>query len=300
MDILKLRSFVMVAKLGHLTRAADRLCLTQPAVTAHIKSIEQEIGIALFDRTPGKITLTKAGEILLGEAEHILTVFEGFASKAKRIKGEVTGSILIATLDDSDFIKLGGLLFGLRAALPLLQIKTRLMLADDVIDGITKGEFDAGFYIGTIDHPDFGVQVLRSVTYCTVGPAAFGKTLADANWRVVADLPWIAAPERSHVARLQHRLFDQQSVTPNQVIECDQLAAMLDLIRSGLGMGLLREDLALNAAENQEVAIWPHGRIDSQLSFVFKLSAEHDPAMVGMLSVLRDHWQIRGQVSGSA
>jgi len=295
MDILKLRSFVMVAKLGHLTRAADRLCLTQPAVTAHIKAIEQEIGIALFDRTPGKISLTKPGEILLCEAERILTVFEGFASKAKQIKGEVTGNILIATIDDSDFIKLGGLLFGLRAALPLLQTKTRLVLADEVIEGIANGVFDAGFYIGSIDHPDFGVQVLRSVTYCAVGPAAFGKRLTDANWRVVASLPWIAAPERSHVARLQHRLFDQQGVTPNEVTECDQLPAMLDLIRSGLGMGLLREDLALSAAENQQVAIWPHGRIDTRLSFVFKLAAEHDPAMVGMLSVLRDHWQIKGQ-----
>jgi DNA-binding transcriptional LysR family regulator len=295
MDILKLRSFVMVAKLGHLTRAADRLCLTQPAVTAHIKAIEQEIGIALFDRTPGKISLTKPGEILLCEAERILTVFEGFASKARQIKGEVTGNMLIATIDDSDYIKLGGLLFGLRAALPLLQTKTRLVLADEVIDGIANGAFDAGFYIGVVDHPDFGVQVLRSVTYCTVGPAAFGKKLTDANWRVVASLPWIAAPERSHVARLQHRLFDQQGVTPNEVTECDQLPAMLDLIRSGLGMGLLREDLALSAAENQQVAIWPHGRIDTQLSFVFKLAAEHDPAMVGMLSVLRDHWQIKGQ-----
>ena len=49
MDILKLRSFVMVARLGHLTRAAERLFLTQPAVTAHIKAIEQELGITLFD-----------------------------------------------------------------------------------------------------------------------------------------------------------------------------------------------------------------------------------------------------------
>ena len=65
MDILKLCSFVMVARLGHLTRAAERLFLTQPAVTAHIKAIEQELGIALFDRAPGRISLTRQGELLL-------------------------------------------------------------------------------------------------------------------------------------------------------------------------------------------------------------------------------------------
>lgn len=299
MDILKLRSFVMVARLGHLTRAAERLALTQPAVTAHIKAIEQEIGIALFDRSPGRITLTRSGEVLLGEAEHVLSVFEGFARKAKQIKGEVTGSMLIATIDDADFIKLGALLYGLRSALPLLHIKTRLVLADDVVNGIKNGTFDAGFYIGAIDHPDFAVLPLRTIAYCTVGPAAYGEQLAQAGWRAVAELPWIAGPERSHVSRLLRLLFAQQGVLPNEAVECDQLPSMLDLVRSGLGMGLVREDLALVAAERGEVAIWPHGRIESQLSFIYRLAEEHDPAIVGMLSVLRDHWQIEGQGAGA-
>lgn len=294
MDILKLRSFVMVARLGHLTRAAERLALTQPAVTAHIKAIEQEIGIALFDRSPGRITLTRSGEVLLGEAEHVLSVFEGFARKAKQIKGEVTGSMLIATVDDADFIKLGALLYGLRAALPLLQIKTRLVFADDVVNGVKNGDFDAGFYIGAIDYPDFAVLPLRTIAYCTVGPADYNKQLAQSGWRAVAELPWIAAPERSHVSRLLRQLFAQQGVLPNEAVECDQLPSMLDLVRSGLGMGLVREDLALVAAERGEVAIWPHGRIESTLSFIYRVAEEHDPAIVGMLSVLRDHWQIQG------
>ena len=299
MDILKLRSFVMVARLGHLTRAAERLALTQPAVTAHIKAIEQEIGIALFDRAPGRITLTRSGEVLLGEAEHVLSVFEGFARKAKQIKGEVTGSMLIATVDDADFIKLGALLYGLRSALPLLHIKTRLVLADDVVNGVKNGDFDAGFYIGAIDHPDFAVLPLRSIAYCTVGPADYGEQLAQAGWRAVAELPWIAGPERSHVSRLLRQLFAQQGVLPNEAVECDQLPSMLDLVRSGLGMGLVREELALAAAEKGEVAIWPHGRIESQLSFIYRVAEEHDPAIVGMLSVLRDHWQIQGQGGGT-
>ena len=287
----------MVARLGHLTRAAERLFLTQPAVTAQIKAIEQEIGITLFDRAPGKITLTRSGELLLVEAEHILSVFEGFARKAQQIKGEVSGNLLIATLDDSDFIKLGGVLYGLRSVFPLLQIKTRQALADDMVDGVASGKFDAAFYIGAIDHPDFGVQPLRTVSYCVAGPAEYRAQLGKAGWREVAALPWIAAPERSHVARLLRLLFAQQGVLPNEVVECDQTPAMLDLVRSGLGMALVREDLALVAAEKEEIAIWPHGLIESNLSFIYRLSAEHDPSIVGMLSVLRDLWQIQGQAT---
>ena len=292
MDILKLRSFVMVARLGHLTRAAEKLYLTQPAVTAHIKAIEQELGITLFDRSPGKIALTRQGELLLPEAEHVLAVFEGFSSKARQIKGEVSGNVLIATVDDSDFLRLGELLYGLRTSLPLLQFKTRLALADDVIDGIINDGFDAGFHIGSIDHPDLGMLPLRTIAYFVVGPASYADRLARAGWKEISELPWMAAPERSHVARFQRQLFAQHGVRPNEAVECDQLAAMLDLVRSGLGLGLLREDIALSAVEKGEIVLWPHGRIEGKLSFIYKLSAEHDPSIVGMLSVLREHWQI--------
>lgn len=292
MDILRLRSFVMVARLGHLTRASERLFLTQPAVTAHIKAIEQELGITLFDRSPGKISLTRHGEILLPEAEHVLSIFEGFSSKAKQIKGEVSGSMQIATVDDSDFLRLGELLYGLRSSLPLLQFKTRLIQADDVVDGIMNDVFDAGFHIGNIDHPDLGMLPLRTIAYLVVGPPSYADRLSRAGWKEVAKLPWIAAPERSHVARFLRMLFAQHSVRLNEVIDCDQLSAMLDLVRSGLGMGLLREDIALSAIEKREVVLWPHGQIESKLSFTYKLSAEHSPSIVGTLSVLREHWQI--------
>ena len=64
MDILRIRSFVTVARLGNVTRAAEALHLTQPAVTGHIRTMEQELGVALFQRTANRIELTKAGTML--------------------------------------------------------------------------------------------------------------------------------------------------------------------------------------------------------------------------------------------
>ena len=246
----------------------------------------------LFDRAPGRISLTRHGELLLPEAEHVLSTFEGFSSKARQIKGEVSGNMQLATVDDSDFLRLGELLYALRNALPLLQLKTRQVLADDVLDGLLNDSIDAGFHIGNVDHPEIGVLPLRSIAYLVVGPVSFADTLARAGWKDVAQLPWISAPERSHVARFLRTLFAQHGVRPNEVIECDQLSATLDLVRSGLGMGLLREDLALAAIEKGEVALWPHGRIEGRLSFLYKLSAENDPSIIGLLSVLREHWRI--------
>ncbi len=59
MEIYQLRAFATAARLGNLTRTAEALHLTQPAITAQIKALEEELGVALFERRPGGITLTR-------------------------------------------------------------------------------------------------------------------------------------------------------------------------------------------------------------------------------------------------
>ena len=67
-----MRTFVTVAEEGHLTRAAGRLFTSQPAISAHIKALEEELGVPLFVRTPKGMQLTKEGELLKAQAEKAL------------------------------------------------------------------------------------------------------------------------------------------------------------------------------------------------------------------------------------
>ena len=73
MEIYQLRTFVTVAQQGHLTQAAELLHLSQPAVTAQIKALEEEFGVALFERYPGGVQLTEAGKLILPDAQQILS-----------------------------------------------------------------------------------------------------------------------------------------------------------------------------------------------------------------------------------
>jgi hypothetical protein len=73
-------------------------------------------------------------------------------------------------------------------------------------------------------------------------------------------------------------------------MEADELTSPHSLVRSGLGLALMREDLALVAAEKGEIAIWSHTSVDTQLSFLYPVASEFEPAIVGMLSILRDIW----------
>ncbi|AKZ63384.1 LysR family transcriptional regulator [Herbaspirillum hiltneri N3] len=292
MEIYQLRTFAIVARLGHITRAAEVLHVTQPAVTAHIKALEQELGIALFDRSHGRITLTKGGELLLPEVEKTLAVFNSVLSKAKEMKGEVSGKAVIGTLGDPDFLRLGSFLNGLHAALPLLEIKTRSSPSGLMLDEIVRGDLSAGFYLGRVNDRNLATLPLRGVLYRIVAPMSYNDRLPGYGWREIAALPWIGAPSLSHMHELLVTLFSGQGVTPNVIIETDELSSLDSLVRAGVGLSLMREDLALAAAERSELAIWSHGAVDSQLSFVYLAAAESEPILVGMLSVIREVWRI--------
>jgi DNA-binding transcriptional LysR family regulator len=290
MEIYQLRTFVTVARLGHITKAAETLHVTQPAVTGQIKALEQELGIALFDRGPGRISLTRAGELLLPEVEKTLAVYHAMLGKAKEIKGEITGRVSIGTLGDPDFLRLGTFLTGLMAALPLLEIKTRSTHAETILDAVVSGEFAGGFYIGEVNNRNVSSLPLRGVRYRVAAPVAFASKLSACGWREVAAMPWIGAPEKSHVHQLLNAMFGRQGLAPNIVMETDELTAPHSLVRAGVGLSLMREDLALIAAEKGEISIWSHATVDTRLSFLYAAAAESDPAVVGMLSVLRDVW----------
>jgi len=293
MEIYQLRTFVTVAKLGHLTKASEALHITQPAVTAQIKALEQELGLALFDRKHGRIALTKAGEMLVPEAEKTLTVFNDLLGKAKQIKGEITGRVLIGTCGDPDFLRLGTFLKALLATLPLLEIKTTTVLAEDVLDGVRTGELAGGFYIGTVADAELNSIVLRGMHYRVVAPMTFAEQLSVGGWRTVSGLPWIGAPARSALFKLLKDMFGRQGLTPNIVVETDELASLHSLVRSGVGLSLMREDQAVLAAERGELIIWGQTRIDTELSFVYHMRSEYDPAVVGLVSVLQDTWGLK-------
>ena len=77
MELYQLRSFLAVAELGHLTRAAERLHVSQPALSAQIKALEDELSVVLFERGAAGMTLTAAGRQLLPEAERVVAAAFG-------------------------------------------------------------------------------------------------------------------------------------------------------------------------------------------------------------------------------
>ena len=298
MELYQLRSFVAVAEAGHLTRAAERLHVSQPAVSAQIKALEEELDLALFERTPGGMVLTSAGERLLADAEKVLAAAQAMRNEAKALKGEVAGKVRVGTMSDPAFIRIGEFLNATVERHPLLQVELHHEITGAAFAKVLDGELDASFYYGDLEHPAVGRLRLRSSTYRVAAPAAWKKRVIDADWNAIANQPWVITPSISTHHKLVHALFDKHGIEPTKVVEADQESVIANLVVSGVGLSLIREELALEKQAAGEVCLWRDVRLETALWFIYLLAREEDPVVRALLGVLRDTWNLAVQPMG--
>jgi len=163
---------------------------------------------------------------------------------------------------------------------------------------VRDGELDASFYYGEIDHPSVDGMWLRPSSYRVAAPAAWAGRLADADWSAIASQPWVITPSISTHHKLVRALFDKHGMEPTKVVEADQESVIANLVVSGVGMSLIREDLALEKEAAGEVCLWGDVRLETTLWFIFQMARKDDPAIRAMLGVLRDTWKLPGQAAG--
>jgi len=291
MDLNQLRTFVTVAELGHVTRAAERLHLSQPAVTGQLKALEDELCVTLFDRTRGGMLLTGAGKLMLQEAEQALGHAQEVKNLALRMKDKVAGRVRLGTIIDPDFLRLGVFLKRLIETYPVIEIETRHGISGWVFASVAERELDAGFFLGPIEHAAMRGTKLTTVTYRIVGPTAWRGRLNCADWKALAAFPWVWTPRTSSHNSLVSRMFEENGISPaRRVVVADQEASMVSMVSAGMGLTLMREDLAFAAEYDGRVAVWRGATLSNPLSFIFRAERSHDPLIEAMAGVIRSIW----------
>ncbi len=290
MEIYQLKAFLAVARVGHLTRAADQLHITQPAVSKQIKALEEELGVLLFDRLPTGMALTQAGQTLLPQAERTLFNAMEMLSAAKRLQGEVAGTVRLGTIIDPESIKLGSFLGAVLQYYPLLQIKLNHGISGTVLDQLMAGELDAGFYLGDVSTPGVAQVLLKTVSYRIVAPPDWKERMPQATWQDIGQMPWVGTPAQSSQHRLVREMLRRQGFEPRFVVEADQEASMISLVKNGVGLCLMRDELAQAAAQRGEVVIWQEVNQPCPLTFIYPSAREHEPSIAGLRQVLQEIW----------
>ena len=299
MELYQLRSFAAIAELGQLTRAAEQLHVSQPAVSAQLKALEDKLGLALFARTASGMVLTAPGARLLKEAEKVLAAARDLQNVALSFRGELAGKASIGTLSDPRLTRIGEFMSVALARHPLLELELHQGVTGTALDQVRDGTLDAGFYYGELRHLSVAGLPLRRLVFRVVAPAAWQDRLRLSGWEQVAAMPWIIPPPISSHHQLAHTLLQHHGVSPSRVVEADQEAVIASLVVSGVGITLMREDVAFDKAAAGEICIWNDEQIDTMLWFITQRQRENDPVIHALNEMQRDLWKVPAQSSVS-
>jgi DNA-binding transcriptional LysR family regulator len=305
-DPQSLRAFVAVAREGNVSRAALRLNLSQPAVSLQLKSLAERTGLTLFTRTPHGLVLTRDGAALLPQAEKALAALTDFNQAALSLHSTLRGRLRIGTILDPEFTRLGAFLRELVESAPQIETELRQGMSGEVLDRVGRGELDVGFYLGLPGDFEksttamssrapaatlFEAKVLSHFTYRVLAPAGWGEQVLGRDWKALAALPWVATPPESAHHRLLERVFSPLGVTPRQVALVDQEASMLDLVRSGVGLSLVRDSIAIGEAQARGLVIADRVSLDCSLSFVCLQARRAEPVVASAWGALERVWR---------
>ena len=156
---------------------------------------------------------------------------------------------------------------------------------------VRAGELDVGFFLGpqedTRGQPALHALPLAAFSYYVVAPKGWGAQVAGRGWREIAALPWIWTPPDSVHHRLLAGKFGELDVTPNTVAEVDQEASMLDLVRSGVGLTLARDSIALRESQAHGLVLAPGLAIQAELAFITLASRREDPLVAAAFAAVQ-------------
>lgn len=299
-NINTILAFVTVAREGSVSRAAAVLNLTQPAISHQIKRLSEETGLILFTRTATGLQITDDGAAMLGKAEQVLDAMVEFRRSASQRVGRISGKLKIGTIVDPEFIRLGRLLSHLRDEYP--DIKTELVhgVSGDIPAWLKRGQIDAGFFLSAPDEVsrtqvEDGERIhaikLADFTYWVIAPVGWQKKLETADWAALAALPWIGTPETSVHHRLLNRIFAEHGCKQNTVALVDQEPSMLEMVRSGIGLSLCRDSIALHQKQIFGLAVCTSVSVPACLSFITLAQNKDSPMVSALFGLLQDSWQ---------
>ena len=302
-DLRTLRAFVAVAREGNVTRASERLLLTQPAVTLQLKRLAKETGLTLFRRTATGLDLTQEGALLAAKAEQVLAALTDFGQTAGHLAARVRGKLRIGTIIDPEFTRLGAFLKALIESGPGIETTLRHGMSGDVPEGLRRNELDAGFFLGDLGDyepaaglsaegaaPLFHIRALAQLTYRVVAPPSLAGFVRGADWPQLAALPWVGTPSASVHNRLLTRLFSDLGLRQTVVAEVDQESSMIAMVRTGVGLSLCRESIALHEQQAHGLVIADAVHIATALSFICLEARVADPTIASAFEAMERVW----------
>lgn len=268
MDTLQLRLFVSIANTLNFSRTAEQFFITQPAVTHHIKMLENTLGIKLFSRTSRRIKLSEEGLEFLPYANQALEIIADAENRIQNMSQGRTGHIRIAALSSTSHL-ISANLEMLFKAYPTIQVDVDILEGAELINSIQNESYD--FYFSINDMMSSSAYECRPIAYDRL-ELFVNNDVVDSidisDWSTIKRHPFISIRKSDTWLSGHIKLIcSKRGITPNIVNYYNRAEAVILSVNAGIGIAILPGELS-SFYQHPNVVTLPISGEDAQVTYV--------------------------------
>lgn len=296
MDLRHLTSFLAVAEELNFGRAAERLHISQPPLSRQIMELEEELGVALFERGPKGVKITPAGQYLEKEAARLLGRIAVVKERIGTIRFGGPRLVRIGFVASAMYSFLPEVIGEFSRELPDMNFEFIELATTAQADSLLAGRIDIGFLRSWIDEEGIRFVPLAEESLSLVSPKAFAPKDEKAGLEHYAGLPFIAFSKVAApgIAECAQKACARAGFTPKTVFTTGQHDSVLRLVAAGLGWSIV-PTTALQGPHHGLVSKELLGLTDRIVIGVALREDEDEPAVLGLLDIVRKHLHIERQ-----
>jgi DNA-binding transcriptional LysR family regulator len=294
-ELRQLRYAAAVARHKHFTRAARECLVAQSALSAQVRRLEAELGVALFVRTSRRVELTQAGRLVAERAGRVLAELEALQGELDELAGVVRGRVTLGSMPALGELDLPGLLVDFHALHPQVEVRLREGTAGEVVAWLQRDELDAAYASVTAEElpPELALRRLRDDELVVAAAPDDPLAALDAvDAAALRERELIAFRPDSALRQLVDRALGAAGVAPRVAFESHELETMRALASRGLGVALLPRSFA-------EAPGWPVAvrslapPVRRPVALAWRAARRRGPAAEAFLAFARGYGQTR-------
>jgi DNA-binding transcriptional LysR family regulator len=291
MELRQLRYLVALAEERHFTRAAEREHIAQPALSQQIRRLEDEVGVALVERTTRRVAMTNAGELLVARARRILAEVDAAHAEMQRLTGVQTGHVSVGAMHTMGPIDVSLALAIFHERHPGVELTVREQSSEELAEMLRVDELDLAFLSVTerIESHGLGLRQLVSEELVAVLPR---EHRLGARRRVhMAELSgeeFIAYREGARLRELLVSAGHEAGFEPRVKLESNESGRIRALVARGLGVAILPRSDAAGPGADVAVATLIEPALSRDITLAWREGRRHAPAAAEFLELARE------------
>ena len=289
MELRQLRHFMAVVEHGHFTRAAESVHLSQSALSASVRALENELGTALFERTTRSVIPTDAGTVLYPYAQRMLGEAQDAVAAVGRVRTGELGTLALGTVQTFTAVDLPALLAHLHGRYPGIGVTLKEATTDELFDAVTTAELDLAFVALDARPLPSGLTALRTYREeltVVVAPDHPLAAVTEIEMRALQSCSFVDFQAGTGLQTTIESLFAAAGVHRHITFRVGDMDRVLDLVRYGLGVAVVPEPIAERSGL-RKIRMRP-GNPSRTLALVGRTHAFHSKAAGLFLDLLTE------------